>query len=359
MIYLQAFGVLSTLGGALAVLLLIADRFLADYGPCSITINDRDPFIIEGGVKLLEALYEQKIFIPSACGGQGTCGFCKVNVLEGGGPVLPTELPYLCKAEIAANTRLACLVKVKQNLRIHVKDEYLNVQEFRTTVTAAGMLTPDTREILLKLTDPVEIEFVPAQYVQVMVPGMAEPTYRAYSISSPPSAKNEVELLVRLVPGGLCSTYLHNVQVDDEVIFTGPYGEFVDDEEAVLICVGGGCGIAPMRSLLRHACEVTPERECLLFFGVRTAEDVMYMKEFKELKSRMPNLHVHYALSEPQHSPDWQGETGFIHESVEKHVSSEGKRIAFMCGPPLMIEATMKELAAKGIPRENVFYDEF
>ena len=149
------------------------------------------------------------------------------------------------------------------------------------------------------------------------------------------------------------------MQGGDEVIFTGPYGEFVDEANDALICVGGGCGMAPMRSLLRHACDATPGRECWLFFGARTAEDTMYMTEFEELASRMQNLHIHYALSEPQHYPEWQGETCFIHESVERHIGAEGARTAFLCGPPLMIEATMKVLAAKGIPRKKVFYDEF
>lgn len=361
MIYCYGMLVLFLLGGSLAILLLIADRFLADFGPCNITINDKEPFVVDGGRKLLDELYQQKIFIPSACGGQGTCGFCKINVLDGGGPVLPTELPYLTKLEIEDSVRLACQIKVKQDIVIHVKEEFLNVQEFRAVVTATRMVTHDTREIFVKLLEPEEIEFRPGQYVQVLVPGRSVPEYRAYSVSSPPGRKNEIELLVRLIPGGLCSTYLHNVEVDEEMIFTGPYSEFVLDEseDNELICVGGGCGLAPMRSILRYIQEVSPNQKCWLFFGARTAEDVMYMEEFEDLAGKMPNLHVHYALSEPRHSPEWQGETGFIHESVDKHVGTEGKRQAFLCGPPLMIEATMKVLDEKGISRDRVFYDEF
>jgi len=361
MIYFYALIVLSLLGGGLAVLLLIADRFLADYGPCKISINDEEPFVVEGGCMLLDALYEQKIFIPSACGGQGTCGFCKVKVLDGGGPVLPTELPYLSKAELSENTRLACRIKVKQDVVLHVRPEYLDVQEFRSSVIAARMVTHDTRQIVLKLIEPQEIEFVPGQYIQVRVPSSAGPTFRAYSISSPPSSEDEVELVIRLIPDGLGSTYLHKVQVGQEVTFTGPYGEFVLDEdvETELICVGGGCGIAPMRSIIRYICDVSPQHKCKLFFGVRTMKDVMYLEEFQQLADRMSKFEVHYALSNPEHSSPWQGETGFIHESVANHVNGKGNRQAFLCGPPQMIEAVTKVLEERGVAKESIFYDEF
>lgn len=361
MIYLQALVVLSALGGILTVLLLVADRFLANYGPCEIVINEGSPFVVDGGCKLLEALYEQRIFIPSACGGQGTCGFCKVQVLAGGGPVLPTELPYLSVAEVDGGTRLACQVKVREDVVVRIREEFLHVQEFRAVVTSTRLLTSDTREIQLKLMEPEDIEFRPGQYVQVFVPGTGETTFRAYSIASPPSRRHEVELLVRLIPGGLGSTYLHSVQVDDEVTFTGPYGEFVldDDASSELICVGGGCGMAPMRSILRHIHEVAPEQRCWLFFGARTALDAMYHSDFLALQAAMPNLRIHYALSEPEQSPDWEGETGFIHESVARHLCTEGARQAFLCGPPPMIEATMTVLSERGIDRERVFYDEF
>lgn len=359
MTYVYAITVLSALGGALTVLLLIANRYLADYGPCKIAINDEDPFVVEGGRTLLDELYGEKIFMPSACGGQCTCGFCKVTVREGGGPVLPTELPYLTKDEVADNVRLACQIKVKQDLVIHVPPEFLHVQEFRATVIAAQLVTHDTRTLTLKLIEPADIEFRPGQYVQVRVPSAGEPTFRAYSISSPPSRKSEIELLVRIIPGGLCSAYLHMVEVGDEITFTGPYGEFVLDDEAELICVGGGCGLAPMRSLLRHVREVSPGRKCWLFYGARSDDDVMYLDEFQRLADEMPGLSVHYALSEPGRRSAWNGETGLIHESVAEHLGTMGDRQAFLCGPPKMIEATMKVLEEKRLSKDRIFYDEF
>ena len=345
----------------MAIILIIADRLFCNYGPCKVTINNKEPYVITGGGKLLEALYQRKIFIPSACGGKGTCGFCKVSVLDGGGQILPTEEPFMTKEELGRKTRLACQVKIKQDIVIKVKDEYLDVMEYKAVVAHARMVTHDTREISLKLIEPKEIKFKPGQYVQVMVPGEGEPVYRAYSISSSPSVKNNIELLVRLIPGGLCSSYLHNVKVNEEITFTGPYGEFALDisPDNELICVGGGCGMAPMRSILRHLKDVAPGIKCSLYFGARTTKDIMYMEEFLQDKKLMRNFEIHYALSEPQHSPDWKGETGFIHESVARNTGKDGKRQAFLCGPPLMIKATMKVLKEKGFSRKRVFYDEF
>jgi Na+-transporting NADH:ubiquinone oxidoreductase subunit F len=359
--YASAIAVLCGVGGILTVALLIANRFLCNYGPCEVRVNDKDPFTVEGGGKLLDALYDQKIFIPSACGGQGTCGFCKVCVTAGGGPTLPTELAFLNDQERAVQTRLACQVKVKEDMVIHVKEEFLDVKEFLTTVRSSRLITGDTREIVLSLAAGEMIDFRPGQYVQVFVPGQKETTFRAYSLASPPSRKDEIELLIRLIPGGLGSTYLHTVAEGDEVHFTGPYGEFEldEDEGTELICVGGGCGMAPMRSLVRHLAEANPNKVCRLFFGARTAEDAMYLDDFQALAKEYPNLKLVYALSEPEHSQGWDGETGFIHESVNRHLGLEGKRQAFLCGPPLMIEATQRVLQDKGIPKEDAFYDEF
>ncbi|MHC4983130.1 MAG: FAD-binding oxidoreductase [Planctomycetota bacterium] len=361
MIYVYAILVLAGLGGALAILLLIAERFLANYGPCTISVNDEKPFIIEGGCTLLEALYRERIYVPSACGGKGTCGFCKAEVISGGGPVLPTELPCISTEEREMGARLTCQVKVKENLVLHVRDDYLNVQEFRAAVSRARMVTPGTREIGLKLIEPREIDFHPGQYVQIRLPGGEEMIYRAYSISSSPDNRREIELLVRLVPGGLGSTYLHSLRVGDEVTFIGPYGEFELDEdlETEIICVGGGCGLAPMRSILKHTAQVAPHRNCWLFFGARTHEDLMYLAEFKKLAEKMPNLRVHYALSEPKKSPDWAGETGHIHSVVARHLPKGKKRQAFVCGPPVMVEATLRVLQEKEVSEEQIFHDEF
>ena len=361
MIYLQAGIALSVLGGAIAVLLQIAERFFADYGPCDIAVNGEEPFTVEGGCTLLDGMYRRKIFIPSACGGQATCGFCKVTVPGGFGPVLPTELPYLTDDEIAAGVRLACQVKIKQNITVRVRPDWLSVREFRAVVTGAETLTHDTRGIKLRLAEPDRIDFRPGQYIQVLVPGTGEPTFRAYSISSPPRDAGDVERGVRHIPGGRCSTYLHKVTVDDEVMFTGPYGDFVIDEDPAseLVCVAGGCGVAPILSIARHLADAAPDLKCTVFLGFRTAADVVLEAEFTALARKMPGLRVHCALSEPGSPDDWKGETGLVHECVAAHLTNQPGRQAFLCGPPPMIQATLEVLRDKGISRERIFYDEF
>lgn len=366
MIYVWSLLVLCLLGLGFAVALQVAEKLLADYGECTIKVNDKEGFVIEGGGTLLDALYGQRIFIPSACFGKGTCGFCKVTVPDGGGPVLPTELPFLTREEIGEDVRLACQVKVKTDLHILVRPEYLTVQEFRATVKSARTLTPDTREIVISLGDPprgggpAEIEFRPGQYVQIRVPAR-EPTYRAYSISSPPETRNEIELIVRLVPGGLGSTYLHNIEPGDEIDFTGPYGEFElsEAEDTDIVCVAGGCGLAPVKSILHYLYSKWPERKSWLFFGARSAADVMYLDEFEALAAEHPGLTVCYALSEPKATDEWEGNVGFIHKSVEARLPEGADRQAFMCGPPPMVEAAMKVLNAKGVSEDRVFYDKF
>ncbi len=350
---------MAVVGGFFAAALLVADRFLADYGVCTLNVNDREELTVEGGCTVLDALYDNGIFLPSGCGGQGTCGHCTVEVLSGGGPVLPTELPLLTREQIDRGVRLACQVKIKEDTEVRIKEEYFNIQQFEAVVTAARMLTHDMRQLRLRLVEPDVIEFRPGQYVQVQVPTPDGPVHRAYSISSPPEEGHEIELIVRLIPGGVGSTYLHSVQVGDAVRFTGPYGEFVlsEDPRTEIVCVAGGCGIAPAKSILEHVQQASPERPFSLFFGVRTRADVFFKEEFDKLSDEYPNFHVYYALSEPGRAPDWDGETGFIHRSVEKHLDAERPRQAFLCGPEPMIDATEQVLKSRGVPEEDIYYD--
>ena len=347
----------------LSTLLIVAERFLVRYGICKIDINagERD-LEVEGGQSLLAALNENRIFIPSACGGKGSCGYCKVTVLSGGGPILPTETPLLTRQEIRRGVRLACQVKVREDLRIRIPEEYLNVQLFTAQVEKTRYLTHDIKEIRLALKDPAEISHRPGQYVQVQAPSPEGPVFRAYSISSPVYEPNVVELIVRLVPGGIGSTYLHNLHVGETVIFTGPFGEFVlnEDPEVEVICVGGGCGMAPMRNIIYTLYQRWPERSCWLFFGCRGTADVFYLEDFQQLAQNHPNFHVVYALSEElTPGEEWDGETGFIHLSVDKYIVPGVRRQAFLCGPPPMIEAVTQVLVEKGMRPEEIFYDKF
>ena len=347
----------------LAGVLIVAERLLINYGICKLDINAGEkPLEVEGGQTLLSTLYSNEIFVPSACGGKGSCGHCKISVISGGGPVLPTELSYLNRKEVRSGLRLACQVKIREDIYIRIPEDFLNVKLFSAKIESTKTLTHDIKEIRMKLVDPPEISQRPGQYVQIQAPSPDGQIFRAYSISSPVYEKNNVELVVRLVPQGLGSTYLHNVKVDDDVTFTGPYGEFIlnEDPSVEIICVGGGCGMAPMKNIIYTIYDKWPDRSCWLFFGCRTTQDIFYLERFKELEQKYPNFHVVYALSDKlQPGEKWDGETGFIHLAVDKCLEPNMPRQAFLCGPPLMIEAVTRVLEDKGITRDNIFYDEF
>jgi len=361
MIYLWS---ITSFGGLVVLLsagLMIAERLLINYGICKLDINAGEkPLELEGGQTLLASLYANDIFIPSACGGKGTCGHCKITVISGGGPVLPTETPLLTRKEIRSGVRLACQVKIREDIYVRIPSDLLNVKMFASTVESSVSLTYDIKEITLRLKEPSEISQRPGQYVQVQAPSPSGPEFRAYSISSPAHEPNIVQLVVRLVPGGIGSTYLHNVEPGDTVNFTGPYGEFWlnDDPSVEIVCVGGGAGMAPMANIIYTLYKKWPDRVCWLFFGCRTTKDIFYLDGFQNLVKKHPNFHVVYALSDALEEGEvWDGETGFIHLSCDKHLEPGVRRQAFLCGPPLMIEAVTRVLEEKGA--EEIFYDEF
>ena len=343
--------------------LILAEKRLVNYGTCTVSLNEGSVvFENPGGPTLLSILYEHKVFIPSACGGKGSCGYCKVRVLKGGGPILPTELPYLTRSEQKAGVRLACQVKVKENIELSIPEELLSVKEYRARVTSIVNLTHDIKEINLDLLEPTEVKHRPGQYVQVRAPGPDGPVYRAYSISSPIYVNDKIQLLVRLVPGGIASTYLYNLKEGDEIMFTGPFGEFrlSEDPETELVLVGGGCGMAPIANIIYSIYNRWQNRQVYLFFGARTTNDVFYREKFKELSKKYLNFKYIYALSDPLKGKEkWDGETGFIHLSVDKYLTPSQKRQAFLCGPPPMIEAVTEILKSKNLKEENVFYDKF
>lgn len=362
-LFLSAVLVTAGIFTVLSVLLLGADKYLADYGTCKITVNE-DSCVFEqpGGDTLLAALRDNKIFIPAACGGKSSCGYCKVTVLKGGGPVLPMETGHLTRIEVKSGVRLACQVKVRENIDIRIPEDLLNVKEYQARVSDVSQLTHDIKEINMDLIEPTDISYRAGQYVQVMAPSPDGEVFRAYSISSPPHEAKKVQLVVRLIPGGIASTYLHSLNEGDEVSFTGPYGEFrlSKDPEVEIVCVGGGCGMAPMASIIYDIYNQWPERSCYLFFGCRSTTDVFYRDQFEKLADKNANFKVVYALSDPIAAGDsWNGETGFIHLAVEKQLVRDVRRQAFLCGPPPMIEAVVEVLKGKGVQDEDIFYDKF
>ena len=351
---------LSLISLILGILLVLADRFFADYGECMLIINGEKEFKVRGGSTILNYLSSNRIFIPSACGGKATCGLCKGIVATDVGPLLPTERPFMSKEEVASNTRLLCQVKVKSDTEIIIPEEYFLVKEFRSTVEKISPLTYDTRMFRFKLEDPEEISFKPGQFVQFRIPGAGEE--RAYSIASSPNSINSVELIVRLVPGGLCTTYMFNkLKVGDEIFLTGPYGEFYLREETndPMVCVGGGSGSAPIRSIITYLSEKNSERKIMNFYGGRTPKDIYFTDYYKELGKKLPNLTHIPAIDSNEDDEPWDGEVGLITHAIERNLTDVSNFEAYMCGPPAMLHFSKLLLSKLGIDENRVYFDEF
>ncbi len=344
----------------ITVFLLIAERFLVASAECEISINKDTIFEVKPGKSVLSYLAEKKIFIPSGCGGKGTCGFCKIKMLSGAGAVLPTEEVFLSRAERQSGMRLACQVKVRQDIDMVIPEHLLGAQEFEAVVADRRDLTADTKYILFELKEPSEIRFRPGQFIQINVPGTDE--FRAYSIASPPSSRHIVELIVRQVPNGLCSTFIHQIMdIGDSLTFTGPFGDFYlrEDSHREIVAIGGGCGMAPIRSILMHLEEKGMPRKFTYFFGARQKSDLFYTDELRKIEAEFQNFKYIPGLSEPRASDNWQGESGLITEVVEKYVVTGENVEAYLCGPPPMIDAAVKILKRKGVKEIYIYYDKF
>jgi Na+-transporting NADH:ubiquinone oxidoreductase subunit F len=321
------------------------------------------------GLSLLSALSSGGVYMPSVCGGKAACGTCKCRVLSDSGPLLPAELPYLTSAERASRYRLSCQVMVEEDLEIALPEEFFAVRKHRARVERIRDLTWDIKEILFDLQGGT-IAFRPGQYVQLEVPAygkVPESVQRAYSISSRPSDKGHVEILVRLVPGGIATSWAHTrLREGDQAGLVGPFGSFGAREgDATMLCVGGGSGMAPFKSIFGHMEETDawPAREIWYFFGARTRKDLFYLDELRDLERRMPRFHLVAALSEPEAGETWTGERGlitdildiYIKERIPKDRPFEG----YLCGSPGMINACTKVMTRNGVPLEDIYYDKF
>lgn len=362
---LTSISVVSGIGVVLALLLELANRYLADYGEKRILINDEKEIVVTGGNPLLSTLKGQNIFIPSACGGKGTCAYCKVRVLEGGGPVLPTETPYLSAEELENSVRLSCQVKVKEDIKIQIPEELFLVKQFRAKVADITDLTHEIKGLKMELLSPEEgITFKPGQYVQLEVPKyekISDPEFRAYSISSDSREHGNLELVITKVPEGAVTTYVHEyLKTGDELTVYGPYGEFyLRDSDRGILMVATGSGLAPMISILHQIEGSNIERETILFFGAKNTEDLYYFDELKGLETRLHSFRFYPVLSRVGDNDNWDGERGRVTNLIEKYIKENAAFDVYLCGAPPMIDSCMKLLLEKGIPEDHIYFDKF
>lgn len=343
----------------ITLLLILAEKLLGGGKEKMLIVNEDKVIPVKSDDTVLNTLSQQKIFIPSACGGKATCGFCKFRLIDGDEPK-PTELPFLSKEERENGIRLSCQVKVRDNMRIEIPKELLNAKEYKTVVTHIEDQTYDIKLVRFKLIDPPVMEFKPGQYAQIKVPGID--VIRAYSIASHPKEKDQIELIIRQVPKGLATTFVHKaLEVGDKIILTGPYGDFYLQEQSdrEMICIAGGSGKAPIRSILYFLRDQGMPRKVKYFFGAKSKRDLYMTDEFLELEKEFPNFTYIPALSEPLEEDDWKGEVGLITDVVDRHTEDLSQAEAYLCGSPGMINACINVLNKHKIKQENVFYDKF
>ncbi len=357
---------LSGINGLLALLLVIAERFFLNYGERTITINEWKTVSVHGGSSLLSTLNNEKIFLPSACGGRGTCGTCKCQITQGAGPLLPTEMPLLTQKEIDDQIRLACQIKVKRNVSIVIPEALFAIKAFRARVTLIKDLTYDIKLIHLNILDNDEIQFKPGQYVQLQsapYDGVKESVSRAYSIASPNDEGKSIDLMIRLVPEGICTTWVHQyLSEGDEVRFTGPMGDFcLCEGNGEIIMVAGGSGMAPIVSFLSYLNRTQSRRKVTYFFGAVTKKDLFYIDEMRRFEKEMVDFTFVPALSQPAPEDRWDGETGLITVPMKKYIQQIDTKAcqAYLCGSPGMIKACVSILNENGISHDRIFYDKF
>lgn len=425
--------IVSALVFTLVVLLLVlmlqaAAKKLVQQGAIQLTINGEKTISVPAGTNLLSALSNEKIFLPSACGGGGTCAMCKCQIPEGGGEILPTETGHIKRKEQKENWRLACQVKVKNNMSIQIPDEIFGIKKWECEVVSNYNVASFIKEFVVRLPEGEHLDFEAGGYIQVDVPACEvdfkniditshprmgkpanefqsewdkfklwdlkmkneEPIFRAYSMANHPAEGNIIMLNIRIatppwdrakngwmdVNPGICSSYVFNQKPGDKVTISGPYGEFfIKETGAEMIYVGGGAGMAPLRSHLFHLFHTEKERnrKVSFWYGGRSKRELFYIDDFRQIEKEFPNFKFHIVLSEPMPEDNWKakqsiddegdGFVGFVHQALidnylSKHKNPEDIEFYF-CGPPMMNQAVLKMVDDFGVPPENVSFDDF
>ena len=350
------FGILILITG----LLILLDYLLGGSGQKTIMINGDTSIVVYGDDTVLSTLAQNKVFIPSACGGKATCGTCKFRLVDNVPGVKPTEQPFLSPKEVEDGVRLSCQQKVTDNMHIMLPTELLSARDFETVVEVVEDLTYDIKLIRFKLIEPSTVDFKPGQFMQIKVPGIE--VVRAYSLASDPSKKDYVEMMIRYVPNGQATTFVHKaLEVGDKITLTGPFGDFYlqENSDKPIICIAGGSGKAPIRSILFRLKELGMNRKVKYFFGARAVRDLYYTEEFNQLSKEFPNFEYIPALSEPLPEDNWQGATGLITDVLDRMIGDLSNHEAYLCGSPGMINACINVLNKHDIKKENVYYDKF
>jgi Na+-transporting NADH:ubiquinone oxidoreductase subunit F len=415
----------------LAFVLIAARKRLVPQGEVSIIINgdEENPMKVQPGATLLSALSDKSVFLPSACGGGGTCAMCECHVDEGGGDVLPTEMNHLTRKQAAENMRLACQVKVREDMRIRIPEEIFGIKKWECEVVSNYNVASFIKEFVVKLPEGESLDFQSGGYIQIDVPKIKvdfknmdiephpddpagpdkfksewdkfqlwdlkmvndEEQFRAYSMANHPAEGNIIMLNIRIatppwdrakngwmdVNPGVCSSYVFDRKPGDKVTISGPYGEFfIKPTKKEMIYIGGGAGMAPLRSHLFHLfhTEKTRDRKVSFWYGGRSKRELFYLKDFNEIEQEFDNFSFNVALSDPLPEDNWKikenmqdkegdGFVGFIHQVLidqylSKHPEPEEVEYYF-CGPPLMNQAVIKMLDDYGVPEENISFDDF
>jgi len=333
----------------------------------TVDINDGEKLVsMERGISLMEGLSLNGVYLPSACGGFGSCATCKVRILEGGGTHLPTEVPYLSDREIADNVHLSCQFRPIMDTRIQVSERQFQAERLDCRVEKIVDLTRDMRELRLSLPAGRTVRFTAGQYCQIEVPPQdgVPATRRGYSITSPPTERDSLEFLIHRMPGGIASTYLHRkLTVGQRLTVVVPFGEFgLREERAPMIFIAAGSGIAPFRSIIRERVkrEMMELSDIWLFFGARTEAELCYVEWLRKLSERYRRFHLVAALSEPPGG--WDGETGRLAELLHRYLTRiqlEAGTEAYLCGGPATLDACMNVLRQGGISEQMIHFDKF
>jgi Na+-transporting NADH:ubiquinone oxidoreductase subunit F len=393
----------------LVSLLLYARKKLLPQGKVTITINDDKVIEVNPGTTLLNTLSDNKIFLPSACGGGGTCAMCKAQVLEGGGSILPTEKGYFTRKEVQNQWRLGCQVKVRENMKIHVEPEIFGIKKWECTVISNKNVATFIKEFVVQLPEGETLDFQSGGYIQIDVPKCEvnfgkdifveeeyrdewdqfkmwdlkmknpEPIFRAYSMANHPAEGNVIILNIRIatppwdkkkngfmnVNPGICSSFVFSRKPGDKVTISGPYGEFfIKPTKREMMFIGGGAGMAPMRSHLFHLFHTEKtDRKATFWYGGRSMRELFYTDDFEDIEKNFKNFEFHVALSEPKPEDNWKGYTGFIHQVIldnylKQHPEPEEIEY-YLCGPPMMNAAVFRMLDELGVPDEMIAFDDF